>query len=510
LTSGDILNFTTEHGLPGLEVRSLTLDEAHFLWIGGATGWVSSIDLGAETYEFRNITLEDPLPPLFTVQADKNQNLWMGTSKGVYRWKFDANRLPLVTEHFGRAEGFEGIEVCTNAVVACDNGSVWFGTVAGVSVSNPSSEDVTLKPPVVYIDQPHLFYRSFSELPLRHYINKWSEPADTLVLTMDQNHLSFSLHAINLQLPEDILYSHFLEGMEDTWSPFDENTTVSYSNLPPGTYTLRVRACVRGQACAEARPVNIRILAPFWQKTWFILCALIGGLLVLVTAFVFAVKRVKQRAKEKNERLRLERDVIDLEQKALRLQMNPHFIFNTLNSIQGLIAQQDNKTARLYLARFSRLMREILENSREDAITFEEEFETLRTYVELHKFTLNVQVELDIDCDDELLDHPLPPLLLQPFVENAILHGIVPQGEGRISIRAAVRENQVEITIEDNGIGRAASAANKPFSHKSAGLEVTRSRLSLLHASDNEEFFTVSDVIPHGTRVSILLPLVRG
>jgi ligand-binding sensor domain-containing protein/two-component sensor histidine kinase len=507
LPSGDMINFTKEQGLCDMEIRSLEMDALHTLWIAGGQGSVCSMDLAAETFEIRTVQQQGALANIYTLQIDRDQNLWIGTSKGVYRWTFDQNRMPAKQEHFGSAEGFEGIEVCTNASCITRSGNVWFGTVAGVSARNPAADNMKSLPPYVYVDNPHLFYRAFKDLPIRHFVDKWDQMADTLVLTADQNHLSFDLHAVHLQFPEDILFSHYLEGLEDTWSPPGRNTTLSYSNLQPGWYTLHVRACIRGENCALAKQIHIQILAPFWQKSWFIATALITSLLLILFIFWSVIRRIKQRSIEKNARLRLERDVLDLEQKALRLQMNPHFIFNTLNSIQGLIATKDNKTARLYLSRFSKLMRQILENSREDHITLDEEFESLKNYIELQQFTHSVEISFEVDCEESLLDHPVPPLLLQPFVENAILHGLVAQGGGSIHIRAVMREKLVEVVVEDDGIGRAASAEKRPYSHKSAGLEVTRSRLSLLHNEDGpDNFFTVSDVEPHGTRVTILLP----
>lgn len=507
LSTGEMINFSTEQGLCEMEVRSLEMDELQTLWIAGGQGSICSMDLVAETFEIRNVKAPGKLPSIYALQIDNDQNLWIGTSKGVYKWSFDANRLPIKQDHFASAEGFEGIEVCTNASCITRTGNVWFGTVAGVAARNPAADNIQSTPPVVYIDNPHLFYRPFKELSISHFVDKWNEIADTLVLTADQNHLSFDVHAVHLQFPEDILFSHYLEGLEDSWSPPSRNTTLSYSNLKPGWYTLHVRACIGDGNCSEAHQVHIQILAPFWQKTWFVVVCILSSIMLVVLVFWLIVRRIKQRSIEKNARLRLERDVLDLEQKALRLQMNPHFIFNTLNSIQGLIATKDNKTARLYLSRFSKLMRQILENSREDHITLEEEFESLKNYIELQQFTHGVNIEFEVICDEKLLEHPVPPLLLQPFVENAILHGLVPQGGGHINIRAVTRENLVEVVVEDNGVGRKASAENRPYTHKSAGLEVTRSRLSLLHKeSGPDNFFTVSDVEPHGTRVTILLP----
>lgn len=515
MPGGETLNFDTNQGLPDNEVRSVVVDDANTLWIGMAGGQICKIELNQETYQLERVKslVESPYA-LYSLCIDSRGHLWLGTANGAEQWLLDEKRNLIGVEQYGSDEGFEGLEACSNACLSTESGGVIFGTIDGMSIYDPKVNMDVTQDPKVFITDPHLFYRPFSELPQHIFLQSWNEPKDTLVLTYEQNNLSFDLTAIHLQYPEDITYQHFLVGSDEDWSPLSNRTNISYSNLPPGNYSLHARACVKGAACAEARPIIIRILTPFWMETWFALALVASGVLFLLFIFWLVLRNVKRRARERSERLRLERDVFEVEQKALRLQMNPHFIFNTLNSIQGLIASQDNKTARLYLSRFSRLMRQILENSREDLIPMEEELAALKHYLELEQFTHENCFDWEVDCPDELLEELVPPLILQPFAENSIVHGIVPKGKGTIRIKISEEDSTLVMSIEDDGIGRAASAASKlPGStHKSAGLDVTKERLAMLSNSTGSggtiTFIDLRDSeTAKGTRVEIRLPL---
>ena len=183
----------------------------------------------------------------------------------------------------------------------------------------------------------------------------------------------------------------------------------------------------------------------------------------------------------------MEKHLLSLEQKALQLQMNPHFIFNALNSIQSLISQKDEKKARYQLAKFSKLMRSILENSRSQVITLEDEIQTLQDYLAIEKssrgntFDFKVTTLLEVDTEELMI----PPMILQPFVENAIIHGVAHLTEnGKIDIHFLQKNKILECSIQDNGIGREAAKEIKSqieHQHKSAALEVTQERLDILN-----------------------------
>lgn len=518
LANGDIVNFTASDGLPSDEVRALAIGPGKQLWVALASGQLCHIDLKTTTYQIEELNIEGDRPyTLYAMAFDSRDRLWLGSANGVWQLIFDEEGTVIDTHKFDADEGFEGLEVCANAMLCDVNGKLWIGTVDGLSMHEPTAKSENGVAPVVHLVHPELDYQPMKDLPQRIFVGSWDTPLDTLVLTYEQNNLSFEIEALHLKYPDDLSYSHWLEGYQDDWSNFSERKQVTYGNLPPGEYTLHAKACVKGAVCADSPPLVIRILRPFWMTQWFFISVIVATIGLIGFIFLVVITSIKRRAKQRNERLELERDMLEMEQRALRLQMNPHFIFNTLNSIQGLIAREDNRNARLYLSRFSRLMREILENSREDHIPLEEELETLGRYAEMEQFVHEHCFEFEVSAAPELLHVHVPPLIIQPFVENSIIHGILPRGNGKINVHVSEEENEtLIITVEDNGIGRQASAErNKDQSgHKSAGLAVTRERLEMLSPRlDGKHLILFEDIDDGqgntGTRVIIRVPNVH-
>jgi hypothetical protein len=222
------------------------------------------------------------------------------------------------------------------------------------------------------------------------------------------------------------------------------------------------------------------------------------------------------------ERNQLEKDVAKVEMIALQAQINPHFIFNVLNSISLYIQKNDNNNATKYLNKFSKLMRLVLDNSTTELISLETELKTLHLYLEIEqmrfrqKFSYLIEVENNID----VFNTQIPPMLLQPYLENAIWHGLIPleQREARLHIYLRQTEEQLQITIHDNGIGRVASQQHKQLQTntytKSHGMSVTANRIRLLgEKMDAEAKVSIEDLYDEqqeaqGTKVVVVLPLI--
>lgn len=202
--------------------------------------------------------------------------------------------------------------------------------------------------------------------------------------------------------------------------------------------------------------------------------------LCILILIVFATVFLQMRNKRNTEKLRLENSLIDLEQKALRLQMNPHFIFNALNSIQGFITENNQSSARKYLSKFARLMRLIMENSAKKTVSLQNEIDVLNDYLELTRLRFPEKFSFRIDVDEQIDAEAceIPPMLLQPFVENAVLHGLAAKAsDGHISISFHKKQEMIACMIEDNGVGRKLAMEKKLYSHKSTGMLVTEERL---------------------------------
>lgn len=207
-------------------------------------------------------------------------------------------------------------------------------------------------------------------------------------------------------------------------------------------------------------------------KLYLALCVLI----VIVFVGIF----LQMRNKRNTEKLRMENSLIELEQKALRLQMNPHFIFNALNSIQEFITENNQSSARKYLSKFARLMRLIMENSAQKTVSLQNEIDVLNDYLELTRLRFPEKFSFRIDVDEQIDAEAceIPPMLLQPFVENAVLHGLAAkESDGKIGIHFRKKQEVIECVIEDNGIGRKLAMEKKRHSHQSTGMLVTEERL---------------------------------
>lgn len=245
------------------------------------------------------------------------------------------------------------------------------------------------------------------------------------------------------------------------------------------------------------------------QLTMF---SIIGILLLLGLIFVtYNRLQIKRR-------LTLQKEVAEYEQKALHLQMNPHFVFNCLGSISSFIVQNGTDSAIKYLSKFSKLMRLTLEYSKGSLIPIDKEIESLQNYLELEQLRFNRKFEFSIHSSSAIEDDmALPPLLVQPFVENAILHGVVPkEGNGRIGVNFNVISNQLICTITDDGIGLTKSKSMKENSvtaHQSMALEITKKRLEMMETSALQKASVTIEEIQNihneiiGTKVVITLPI---
>ncbi len=508
-----IVNFTQKDGLKSNDIRSLAIDQQQTLWIGSPSSGITTMDLSANVLSFSPFNYKHN-HVIYFLQFDANDNLWIGTEAGLDKIILDKQREEVETYHYSKPDGFLGVETCTNSSLLDANNQLWFGTIDGFCKTLPEEKIANTVPPKLKIEQINLFYKPLQETHLKNYLDAHGQIKDTLILTYQQNHLTFIFKGIDLINPEKVKYQWILKGQEDTWAPFSDARQVSYSNLKPGTYQFAVKSCNKDGACTpKPEVVNFVILAPFWQKLWFKIAGY-GGLLLFSLLLVgLRIRNIRKKSKEKNERLMLEKNVLELEQKALRLQMNPHFIFNSLNSIQGLIAANDNKNARLSLTKFSKLMRQTLQNSRESFISIEQEIAVLTNYLDLEKHTHQNKFEYTISADENCLEELIPPLLIQPFVENAIIHGVLPKTDtGLITIDFNRKNNTLIVQIQDNGIGRSKSSEkNKTIRnyHKSTGLVVTRERIENLGQEDGIEFVDLVDADGRamGTRVIIRLPI---
>lgn len=306
--------------------------------------------------------------------------------------------------------------------------------------------------------------------------NYFYEP---VVLRHNENNISFSYFAISFFIQGRHTYRHRLLGLESDWV-VNQQTTASYPYLPPGNYTFEVQVQnPDGSWSATAESVEVRVLRPLWMKWWVIAIMVIVAIALLLALF-YAVSRYFTRQRN------VVNDMRRYQQEALALQMNPHFLFNALNTVQRYILENDKMASSRYLTRFAGLMRAMLENAQKPDTSLSEEIHLLRQYIELESARMPQKFTYEIQCD-ELIDQEntlIPVFLIQPLVENAIQHGLKAfSGEGNIQLRLNKEDQSLIVVVEDNGIGREAALKQRTNKKNSLGLSIIQKRILLINKS---------------------------
>lgn len=338
---------------------------------------------------------------------------------------------------------------------------------------------------------------------------------DQLILAYDNADISFDFTAIEYAVPAKLEFSYMLDGFDHNWSEYSLHRTKSYTNLPHGTYTFKVKAKNLNGVESETPDMYTFVVKPaFWQTWWFqmlVIMLLIGS---IVTWYRFRIDQIRKREAEKTI---VNKKMAELDEKLLRSQMNPHFIFNSLNSIQKFIWESKEEMAAEYVASFAKLMRGILENSRKEFTTLSEEYEMLQLYIELEHRRSNGRFDYHINIDPNLETDKIKilPLILQPFIENAIWHGLNKKENGGKLLVSIMKkdDHNMQVTIEDNGVGRSKEVIQQ-HGKSSLGQSITSQRLHKLmevtKKNTDVEIIDLTDVSgkASGTKVIITLPII--
>jgi len=342
-----------------------------------------------------------------------------------------------------------------------------------------------------------------------------------------ENEIEIDYSGVHMTFPQNLEFQTLLSGknqsilyntaIEGEWSPTTKDRNIEYRNLKAGKYSFQLRGSVDGKYYMYTKPIVFNVESDVFQSIW--LFGILVAVVILLSALFFnnRYNNLKQKSDRDRNRLVQENKMLTLQQKALQLQMNPHFVFNSLNSIQGLIANEDNQKARRYLQEFSTMMRSVLNQSREDTILLTEEVKYLKSYLNLEQMANNNKFDWDIEVDPEVEDDiRIPTMIIQPFVENAILHGVksLKERRGKIQLAFEMTGTKIIFKVIDNGVGRKAAALLKSSNHKSVALDVVRERLSSKLKTTKESSIRYSDVLDEGnnvvgTEVLVSIPIMN-
>lgn len=482
------------------DIRCLYEDHQGQLWIGTNQGGLNRYD--ARTNSFKAFTTNDGLPNnhITGIVEDKEGNLWLSTNQGICKF----NPTTGTCRNYDESDGLQANEFFEVYAKGVDD-QLLFGGPNGFNLFTPSRiQDNPLIPPV--------------RITRVQVQNKTEQlPTGTLELPYQENDISFDFVALNFNMPEKNQYAYQLTGVDKDWVYSGTRRFVSYTNLDPGEYVFQVKASNNDGVWNEkGTKLSILIRGPFWQTWWFrgLLVLLSSGLIYL--GLQYRIRQVKQQEAQKTA---FNKQLAAMEMQALRAQMNPHFIFNSLNSINRFIMKNESEKASDYLAKFSKLIRLILHHSSMPVVTLESELEALQLYLTLESLRFDGQFTFSIRVGGEVEPAytELPPMIIQPYVENAIWHGLMhKEGGGRISIDWTVENDALICTIEDNGIGRKKAAELKSKSAtrtKSLGMQITSNRLKLSQLLDGRQpTVLIQDLVDPagdvaGTSVVVRIPI---
>ncbi|OQP57979.1 sensor histidine kinase [Niastella populi] len=337
------------------------------------------------------------------------------------------------------------------------------------------------------------------------------------VIAHEKNNIRFNYVGISYKSNGDIRYRYRLLGLDSTWHETRE-TFVSYPTLPSGNYQLQLQAINKFDVSSNLLTTAFSIEKLLYEKTWFRI--LFVMVFLAVTGFItwIFIRRVRRREQEKTS---FQKRISDLEQLSRKAQMNPHFIFNSLNSIQQYVMDADVAGANKFISGFSRLIRQTLDFSSRPEISLEEELDYLTNYLDIEKTRLEdaFSWSMQIDPAVDPAEYYIPPMILQPFVENSVRHGLRFRRDknGVVTISVKREGNHLICVLEDNGVGRKAAMQYKsisPINYQSKGLSLTADRIAMFNKEHNEKInMTIEDLEDNfhnslGTRVTISFPVL--
>ncbi|MEO1260269.1 MAG: histidine kinase [Bacteroidota bacterium] len=366
--------------------------------------------------------------------VDEEDQLWVVTGNGLSK----------IDTRSGAGEGGGQVHVKglfregVNAFHKVDS-TLYIGTDLGLFAMDESALSDNTFPPPIYITSLKIWDRD-------------TVLASQYKLPLKDNNLTVRFEGLAYRSRGDFQYKYRMLGIDSAWTYTPGHINfVRYRQLAPGEYKFQVKA-VNEDWVESLQPATLTfwITPPYWQTPWFLSLAMIG----LVAMTIFGTTRWQKR---KHRVHLLESRIKELRMEALRSQMNPHFIFNTLNAIQLTLYKQDRKESMNYLVLFSDMMRCIFDYSQRSKISLEEEIQFLNKYLKLEKLRFGDQVQVLMEIDDELDTHRtyLPPLILQPIIENAFKHGLMHKhGRGKLELAFSKMDQLIKIVVRDDGIGR--------------------------------------------------------
>ncbi|MEO8852658.1 MAG: two-component regulator propeller domain-containing protein [Ginsengibacter sp.] len=512
----DLIPLIKETGIDGskkgIEIRVCFYGDANNNF------WIAFPGLGVYEYGFtinkllflkKHFTIKDGLQnnDVNGITGDKQNRLWIASNIGLDILQLNKHAKYEVFNYAKADEfnldGFDLEKLTTDA-----KGNVWLSSPDKVIKFDPGNVSLHKETPRINIEKVTL---AFGE-------TNWSRLADSLygyerlpydpVLKYNQNSLGIFFNANDLSTSNSASeYSYKLFPLDTSWSFPVKTKSVSFAQLPPGKYRFYVKAKDLASPWSVPAVFSFTIKSPFWDQWWFRLAVIALAAFIIINIFKSRVRRIRNDAFVENQ-------LKEMEMKALKAQMNPHFVFNAINSIQALVANDRKMEGIHYIGSFSRLLRLVFENSEKNVISLDKELETVGLYIQLETLRLNMELHYTKNIPENVVPEyeKIPPLILQPFFENALWHGLSSkEGRKEITIAVSIEDQWLICDIIDNGIGRAKALELKeksPGIHLSKAIEITRKRLIDFNGDATLSPIEFKDIFdpennPSGTKVTV-------
>lgn len=498
-------------------VNDICFDNEGYAYLGGSDGRIEMLapETRKKLFEIKH---KGHNHSILWLNVSK-ELLFVGCSDGLRVYKLNEIKNGKTKFHFFTASDGYRVPIVNSTAIDTD-GNLWLATNNGlVKIEIAIFLECEFETLTTIIRKVEIFNTEVKWAE-NGKIDYWSGlPQGTANLDPNQNHVSIYFHTLNFNNTDADLYYYKLDGIDKGWvGPTDKNNVV-YPFLNSGSYKFLAKS-VNSLSGLESNQAEFQfvILTPWYKQIWFYI---ITSVLFFIVLFIVYKKRINLIKKKEEDKRGVMQKISELEIKALQAQMNPHFLFNAINSIQNYILDNDVDKALSYLSSFSKVVRKTLEFVDQQFVSLSEVLNYLQNYVSIEKMRFDEMFDYSVICDNDIDPDTtlIPPMLLQPIIENSIKHGIQPlKYRGIINVEIVkINDVSIKCIIEDNGIGRSKSSElNKrsKVNNDSIGLKITKERLEILNNNYGGNFnINIIDLYsekrePIGTRVEITLGIM--
>jgi len=474
-----------------LFVHNLYSDNSGTLWLMTNNGglWRKSEDKISLINETKNLFVNNMV-------TDKYNDIWLATTSGLYRIDNEVGDTSKI-QKYGNSYGI----MDKNIVDLTHTENYIYAITEKKIYRLPITKNSLVKKSNFYF--------------LDTYVDNALKSDDEIKeLKYSENNIEINYTTISYSDLGEFTYKWKLLPSSSDWQITSENK-ITFNSLSPGAYELIIGVYDSGgKKLHENKSLKFKINKPWFTTNSFYLCCILAlGLLF----YLFDKRRQRIQKKKAEEQNEIQRQFYELRLKAVQAQMNPHFIFNALNSIQKFIYQKSPDQANHYISKFAKLMRMILESTNKNYSTLQEEIELLNNYISLEQLRFDHSFNYFLVVDEDLQPHELliPSTIMQPFVENAINHGLATkEQEGNLWIRFYTNDNKLIAEVEDDGIGREKAKSLKKRNHKSRALDIIKERKQILQQRDNYyldfkyEDRQENEFKSEGTKLILSIPII--